>query len=124
MLKMLSGSCPIIAHSNHTTFSQNQTDATVPLSWCRVQVARRKQVQSNHQVHAQACPGGHHEEQTLEEEAEATQDDNEGDAPPLPHQRLLPEESLEQVGEPTMRRIDQLIERGTLALRPNVLEGP
>jgi hypothetical protein len=28
---MLSGSCPIIAHSNHTTFSQTQTDATVPL---------------------------------------------------------------------------------------------
>jgi hypothetical protein len=28
---MLSGSCPIIAHSNHTTFSQTQSDATVPL---------------------------------------------------------------------------------------------
>jgi hypothetical protein len=28
---MLSGSCPIIAPSNHTTFSQTQTDATVPL---------------------------------------------------------------------------------------------
>jgi hypothetical protein len=28
---MLSGSFPIIAPSNHTTFSQTQTDATVPL---------------------------------------------------------------------------------------------
>jgi hypothetical protein len=29
---MLSGSFPIIVLSNHTTFSQTQTDATVPLS--------------------------------------------------------------------------------------------
>ncbi len=32
MFKVLSGSFPIFALSNHTTFSQTQTGVTVPLS--------------------------------------------------------------------------------------------
>jgi hypothetical protein len=40
------------------------------------------------------CP---FEEQTLEEEAEAIEDNNEGDAQPLPHLWLLPEGNPEQL---------------------------
>jgi hypothetical protein len=37
---MLSGPCSIIAPSSHTTFSQTQTDATVPLK-CTLYRVRR-----------------------------------------------------------------------------------